>query len=894
MTLLDRFRPQPGYKHPDPTIRLASVVEIPLNDRDLISAVAREDEDPRVRRAAVAKLMDPTGLGAIARDDNDESVRAAAMAMLRDIALEAFEGIGEAESLEAVDALPDDRPLVQIAKESGREIVALRALSRLNESRRLGSIARHGACVPARRMALDRLQARDEHAELLAIAMNGEFKDTAVAAVDLITDRGELEQIASRSKNKIAAKRARTIVREADECAALEAAAADRAADRGASSDESGPPLAEAVAASSSQGDTGAVDTGRSEGPVLPPVDEEAVKRREEHEAAERVRRQAEVDAQVLEESARRQARLAELAEAAAADHDLASAHRSLDEVRREWNERASGISVDPALAARFADARSRLQIREAEAQEANARTRREALARLQQRLARLDELLAKPEVSLKTAERTVRDLRTVLAAVLPLPTRHDRDDIARRLKAAQVAWTSKLQDLREADDWRRWANVAVQERLCAKMEALRSLEDPEVIAREVRELQQQWRLAADVPRAQAETLWRRFKAAHDEAWTRCEAYFAEQERARAENLTRKIALCEKAESLADSTQWIQTADEIKKLQAEWKTIGPVPRGGERSTWERFRSACDRFFSRRHEDLARRKAMWAEAFARKEALCVRAEALAESTDWEVAAAELRRLQAEWKTIGPVKKSRSEAIWQRFRGSCDRFFVRYSQRHEAARAEQVAAREAICAELESLGAVSRASDTEAPADLLASVQALRGRWQQEIAARGVDPDRARALDDRFEEAFASVIAAWPSVFGGTDLDPDANRNRMESMARQVEELARSLGGPAAAVPGASLSPTTRLASMLKEALAANTIGGKVDEDSRVRAAAEEVRHDQAAWSRIGPVPEATRRALTDRFQRACRRVLERQGEQKEGRKTDQQERIVRRG
>ena len=92
MTLLDRFRTQP-QKHPDPAVRLAHVGEIPLSERDLIAAIARGDEDVRVRRAAVAKLLDPAALGAISRGDADESVRGDAAVMLRDIALEAFEGV---------------------------------------------------------------------------------------------------------------------------------------------------------------------------------------------------------------------------------------------------------------------------------------------------------------------------------------------------------------------------------------------------------------------------------------------------------------------------------------------------------------------------------------------------------------------------------------------------------------------------------------------------------------------------------------------------------------------------------------------------------------------------------------------------------------------------------
>src|SRR5207244_6659110 len=119
--------------------------------------------------------------------------------------------------------------------------------------------------------------------------------------------------------------------------------------------------------------------------------------------------------------------------------------------------------------------------------------------------------------------------VRAALANVPPLPSRRDFEEITRRLKAAQAALVPKVQELREADEWRRFANVAVQEQLCARMEALRALEDPEEIARQVRDLQQQWRLAADVPRAQADALWRRFKTAHDEVLACCEAHFAAQ-----------------------------------------------------------------------------------------------------------------------------------------------------------------------------------------------------------------------------------------------------------------------------------------------------------------------------------------------------------------------------
>ena len=131
----------------------------------------------------------------------------------------------------------------------------------------------------------------------------------------------------------------------------------------------------------------------------------------------------------------------------------------------------------------------------------------------------------------------------------------------------------ARVLELREADDWQRWANVSVQEQLIGKMDALKALDDAETIAREVRSLQEQWKKVADVPRPQADALWRRFKTAHDEVWAKCEAHFAAEAQARAENLAKKTILCEKAEALAESTSWIQTAEAIKQLQAEWKAI---------------------------------------------------------------------------------------------------------------------------------------------------------------------------------------------------------------------------------------------------------------------------------------------------------------------------------
>jgi hypothetical protein len=399
-------------------------------------------------------------------------------------------------------------------------------------------------------------------------------------------------------------------------------------------------------------------------------------------------------------------------------------------------------------------------------------------------------------------------------------------------------------------------------------MDALKGEENLDVASRRMRELQGRWKQVALAPRAQGEAMWRRFKTAQDEVYARTAAQFAAQNAERATNLERKQALCERAVALADSSEWVKTAAEIQALQAEWKTIGPVSRGHEKAIWERFRGACDHFFTRRQDDLKKRKEDWAANLTRKEALCERAEALAASTEWDAAATQLKQLQAEWKTIGPVRKAKSEVIWQRFRTACDQFFDRYKHRDQVDLQEKAAARDAVIRELEALVPYEGAP-AEPPENLYLTVQDARIRWTQAPELpRGVQQDMAA----RYHQALGRLVAAWPAAFTGTDLDPDMTRKRMEKLVARVEELVPEKGGPKAA-----LSPAELLAQQWRDRLANNTMtGGKSsseNEEARWRAADQEVRNAQAQWARFAPVPAEVAGPLNERFQRACRRFYD---------------------
>ena len=241
--------------------------------------------------------------------------------------------------------------------------------------------------------------------------------------------------------------------------------------------------------------------------------------------------------------------------------------------------------------------------------------------------------------------------------------------------------------------------------------------------------------------------------------------------------------------------------------------------------------------------------------------------MADSTDWDRAAAQIRQLQAEWKTVGPVRKVKSEVVWQRFRTACDRFFERFKHRDQVELASKAEPRETVIRELEQL-LPQYGSDATLPDDLSTIIQQARARWQQ---APELPRQMQQDLAVRFHEALGRLMAAWPAAFSGTDLDPEVTRRRMEKLVTRVEELVSASGNHSA-----RLSPAELLARQWRERLASNTIaGGRAPEtdESRSRAAEQDVRNAQAQWTRLGPVPAHVAGPLNERFQRACRRFFE---------------------
>ena len=944
MSFLDRFKLQPKYKSADPEVRIAAVQELGSGPEDpaVLAAIAREDAEPRVRRAAAARVQEVAVLAALATSDADDGLRSELAERLAELAA----GDHADQAAQAVAALTDQRQLADVAQKSPHEAVRLSALTRVTDLKALSAIARKAADPRVAATAVERMQ---DPAELLNVATKTEHKDAGVTALERAVqmagaDRDTLESVAARARNKSVGKRARTMVQAMEDAEAARRAAVDSHNQRLAALLA----RAESFAAQAGSANQALIDDLEREwqelvadAPIETAEDDErrfrgrladiregmaqgerdraAAREREEQLAklrdartalCERVEALAGEDAldrlaearaeweglppahtgddadpallarfqaacqratarhENRQEHARMAARLDELAREAeqlAAQEDTPG--YVWDSVAREWNDlRSRTEGLDESVAARFAEAETKVRERADAKRAAEEKAVRQQVLRVEQLIDRVQKRAAAEDLTLKEADKAARDLRSAIEAPIAVAPA-DRDVLTERVKAALAVLGPRLHELREMDEWKRFANAAVQEELIAQTEALKSKYDwdtPDGVekgSRELHDVQERWKTVAEAPRAQAQALWHRDRQAADPLQVKAREFFAHRAEERQGNLEKKLALCERAEALADSTDWIKTADELKKLQAEWQAIGPVPRSDTRDVWKRFRDACDRFFSRRNEDLAQRKEVWSANQAKKEALCARAEELAESRDWERTAAEIRRLQAEWKTVGPVRRSKSEALWQRFRGACDRFFDRYKRRDDIELESRQADREALALELESL----MPGDGAAPeADLLERVRSLRTRWNQSAPAvrHGADP-----LSARFVSAMERMLTAYPDAFHGTELDIDASRQRMEKLVTRVETLVNQSGAK-----DAPSSPQD-LASMLREALASNTIGGRGSDEAKWRGMADEVRQAQASFARLVPVPGDAGRQLAERFQKACNRFFD---------------------
>ena len=253
--------------------------------------------------------------------------------------------------------------------------------------------------------------------------------------------------------------------------------------------------------------------------------------------------------------------------------------------------------------------------------------------------------------------------------------------------------------------------NYEIKIHLCEAAERLAGEEDVISAFHQLQKLHQEFRETGPVAKDVREEVWARFKAASSVVNRRHQQHFEELKEREQRNLDEKTVICEIVESMEYDTlttfqDWHDKTEEILALQAKWKTIGYAPQKMNTKIFERFRAGCDEFFKRKAEYFKGLKNNMTENLEKKRAMCEKAESLKDSTDWKETAEVLTRLQKEWKTIGPVSKKYSDAIWKRFVSACDYFFEQKAKATSSQKTEELEnleKKKAVIARLEALNA-----------------------------------------------------------------------------------------------------------------------------------------------------------------------------------------------
>lgn len=235
--------------------------------------------------------------------------------------------------------------------------------------------------------------------------------------------------------------------------------------------------------------------------------------------------------------------------------------------------------------------------------------------------------------------------------------------------------------------------NYEIKIKLCEAAEKLAEEQDVVSAFHQLQKLHQEFRDTGPVAKEQREEMWSRFKAASTAVNRRHQQHFETLKEAEQLNLDQKTVICEIIEAieygeLTNFTSWDNKTQEIIALQNKWKTIGFAPQKMNVKIFERFRKACDEFFRRKGEFFKSLKEGMNANLEKKKELCEKAEALKDSTEWKETAEALSKLQKEWKTIGPVTKKHSDAIWKRFISACDYFFEQKNKATSSARTVEV--------------------------------------------------------------------------------------------------------------------------------------------------------------------------------------------------------------
>lgn len=319
--------------------------------------------------------------------------------------------------------------------------------------------------------------------------------------------------------------------------------------------------------------------------------------------------------------------------------------------------------------------------------------------------------------------------------------------------------------------------NLEVKIRLCEAAEQLTEAEDVIAASQQLQQLHQDFRDCGPVAPELREEIWQRFKNASTLVNKRHQQHFEDIKNREENNLAQKTALCEQLEAInaaapTTAALWNEMAQKVLALQAQWKTIGYAPQKNNAKIFERFRAACDSFFTAKSVFFKDMKNSQIENLKKKLELCEKAEALKDSTEWKKTTDALLQLQKEWRTIGAVGKKESEEVWTRFMAACDTFFEKRNSEQKAQRNEEQGNLQKKKDIIERLKAMKEEARTN-----VQSVRDMVKEWNE----TGHVPFKEK---DKLHEEFHSLV---------DDLYKAVNKNNGKKRLNKFKEDLKNKGG-----------------------------------------------------------------------------------------------------
>lgn len=345
-------------------------------------------------------------------------------------------------------------------------------------------------------------------------------------------------------------------------------------------------------------------------------------------------------------------------------------------------------------------------------------------------------------------------------------------------------AQTEKFYDLikinNEFRDYDFKKNLELKTAICEAVEKLTTDTDSVSAFHQLQNFHNQWREIGPVARELREELWNRFKEASTAINKLYQNHFESLKSREDENLAEKTAIIDQLktidfDSITTLKQWDEKSKEVIELQAKWKTIGFVPKKVNTQIFEEFRAICDKFFEKKSEFFKHIKDDMEINLDKKRALCERANVMKDSTDWKKTTDEMIAIQKEWKTIGPVPRKYSDAVWKEFVSACDYFFEQKNKNFSSQKEEEttnLATKREIIEKI-------KAIDTSLPAaEAIALVRELADEWHNV----GFVPFKEK--DKIYKDFHQAVDAHYDR------LKVDKNERRMDSFKSNLGDLSKS--------------------------------------------------------------------------------------------------------